>query len=100
MKPILALVFLAFGVYSAYAIFELGYLGVFSSSFANAGTLQVFLDLVIACLLILTWLVRDARDKGRNPWPYVVLTLAAGSFGPLLYLLLADRRTSAAPQGS
>ena len=54
----------------------------------------MLLDLVIACLLISSWMVIDARANGRNPWPYVAITLAAGSFGPLLYLLLAGSRAS------
>lgn len=45
------------------------------------------MDLVIALGLVLVWLVQDARAQGRNPWPWVAITLATGSFGPLLYLL-------------
>jgi hypothetical protein len=91
MKPVLILVALAFGVYTLYAIAEVGYFGIWAAGFASAGALQVLLDLVIACLLISSWMVVDARATGRNPWPYVLITLAAGSFGPLLYLLLSGR---------
>jgi hypothetical protein len=62
---------------------------------ANWGAMQVLADLVIACLLICFWMVADARERGMNPWPYVAITLFAGSFGPLLYLL---RRPSGEPR--
>ena len=53
----------------------------------------------IALLLVLAWLWQDTRANARNPYPWVVLTLAAGSIGPLLYLLTSPRETgkSAAP---
>ncbi|HUP92938.1 MAG TPA: DUF2834 domain-containing protein [Solimonas sp.] len=95
---ILAAVFAAFGLYSSYVMLEVGYFGIWSAGIANAASLQVLLDLVITCLLISSWMVIDARRNGRNAWPYVLLTLAAGSFGPLLYLLvgrLATRKSSA-----
>ena len=43
--------------------------------------------LVIALGLFLVWMWRDAKAAGRNPWPWLVLTLVAGSIGPLIYLL-------------
>ena len=95
MKPVLIAIFLLFGAYSFYAMYEVGYFGIWTAGFANAGSLQVLLDLVIACLLISSWMVIDARASGRNPWPYVAITLAAGSIGPLLYLLLAGERAPA-----
>jgi hypothetical protein len=51
----------------------------------------VLADLVIALTLVMIWLWRDARTGGRNPWPWIGLTLIAGSFGPLLYLLTQPR---------
>ncbi len=96
MKPVLLAILLPFGAYSLYVIYEVGYVGIFAAVAASPGSLQVAFDLVIACLLISWWMVIDARASGRNPWPYVLITLAAGSFGPLLYLLLAGQRDSAA----
>ena len=95
MKAVLVLASLLFGVYTLYAISQVGYFGIWAAGFANAGSLQVLLDLVISCLLISAWIAMDARANGRNPWPYLLITLLGGSFGPLLYLLLADR--AAAP---
>ena len=53
---------------------------------------QIFLDLVMACSLFLSWLVPDARRHGIVAWPYVVLTLVAGSIGGLAYLVHRGRR--------
>jgi hypothetical protein len=45
----------------------------------------------------MVWIWRDATAQGRNPWPWILATLALGSFGPLLYLLT---RPQAGPSGS
>lgn len=91
MKVALALVFAAFGAYSLYVIAELGYLGLWQALLSTLAGWQAVLDLLIASVLLLGFLWRDAQRSGRRFWPYVLLTLAAGSFGPLLYLLLAPR---------
>ncbi|MFN3303941.1 MAG: DUF2834 domain-containing protein [Roseateles sp.] len=98
MRPVLLLVFAAFGAYSLYVIWQLGYVGLWQAGMANIGTWQVLLDLVIMSVLALGWMARDARSTGRTLWPYALITVAAGSFGPLLYLLLAPR-TAAEPLG-
>lgn len=94
-KSLIVAVLAAFGALSAVALWQHGYLGIILPHFQSFGAGQVFADLVIALLLILVWMVRDARRTGRNPWPYVALTLAAGSFGPLVYLLLAPADAAA-----
>jgi hypothetical protein len=35
----------------------------------------------------MVWIWHDAKAQGRNPWPWIIATLAVGSFGPLVYLL-------------
>ena len=92
IKPrFLLCLLLPFSLLSAYAIWQVGYIGIFTSSFTNWGTLQVLCDLVIVCTLAMAWMINDARARGLNPWPFVVVTVLAGSFGPLLYLLRRGR---------
>ncbi len=88
-------VLLAFSTLSAVALWHHGYWGIIEPHFQSFGGAQVFADLVIALSLFMIWMWRDARATGRNPWPWLVLTLAAGSIGPLLYLL--GRQVSTRP---
>lgn len=82
----------AFAALTLAAVANHGYLGIFDYQFKSLAGLQVLADLAIALLLVLGWLWQDARASGRNPYPWVVLTLAAGSFGPLLYILSAPKQ--------
>ena len=72
---------------TAYAVYHYGYLAFFDLHAMNAIQIQIFIDLVIALSLFLTWMVPDARARGISPVPYVVLTLALGSIGALAYLI-------------
>lgn len=84
---ILVLILAGFGALSAWAMLSVGYVGIWRAGTAGPGSIQILVDLVIACVLAATWMVRDARERGVTAWPYVLITLSAGSFGPLLYLL-------------
>jgi len=75
-----------FSILSAYAVYKVGYVGIFDYHRHSPAGWQVFIDLVIACLLCLSWLIPEAKRNGRNPIPFVVITLFLGSLGPLLYL--------------
>ncbi|MEM7358299.1 MAG: hypothetical protein AAF431_04345 [Pseudomonadota bacterium] len=79
-----------FLVLTAYAVQQVGYIGIFDYHRHSPAGWQVFVDLVIALVLVLTWLIPQAKKNGRNPWPWVALTLVAGSIGPLLYLAVSD----------
>jgi hypothetical protein len=83
-----------FGVLSAHVMLEVGYLGIWRAGFASWGGAQLLADLVIARSLAALWIHDDARRRGLNPWPFLLLTLAAGSFGPLCYLLARERRAA------
>ncbi len=88
MNRVLIVVVLAlFGALTAVALYQHGYWGILAPHFQSTGTGQVFADLVIALVLVLIWIWHDAKATGRNPWPWVIATLALGSFGPLIYLL-------------
>jgi hypothetical protein len=95
MKTLLLAVLAAFSVLTALAVWTHGLWGIFEPLLTTLAGAQVLVDLVIALGLFLVWMWRDARRLNRNPWPWLLLTLAAGSFGPLLYLL--TRRETAAP---
>jgi hypothetical protein len=88
-------VFIAFGALTAMALLDVGYLGILKPHFQSWGGAQVFVDLVIICLLACIWMVNDAPSRGLNAWPFVLITLVAGSFGPLTYLVFREWRARA-----
>ncbi len=89
----LATVIAAFGVLTTKALLDVGFWGILAPHFQSWGAAQVFTDLVIACLLACIWMVNDAKKQNLPAWPFVALTLAAGSFGPLVYLLIRESRS-------
>jgi hypothetical protein len=78
-----------FTILTLYAVAQVGYVGIFVYHRHSPAGWQVFADLVVALVLVLTWMIPDARRAGRNPWPWVVATLFLGSIGPLVYLATA-----------
>ena len=83
----LSLVLADFVALTAYAVWVHGYAGFFELLFANAATITAAADLTIALALISVWLWQDAKKRGISAVPYLVLTLALGSVGPLAYLI-------------
>jgi len=83
----LTVLLLDFLALTGYAVYQYGYLGFFELVTANVATITAFVDLLIALTLIIVWMIRDARARGISPVPYVLLTLALGSAGPLAYLI-------------
>jgi len=86
-RIILIVTLIAFSALTAMALWRHGYWGIIEPHLQSFGGAQVFADLVIALALFMVWMWRDARATGRNPWPWIALTLTTGSIGPLIYLL-------------
>lgn len=105
---LLILILANFALLSGYAMYQVGYSGIWQAGFSSWGAMQILVDLVIVCLLASVWMIQDARARGQSPWIYVLITLVAGSFGPLLYLLRrewgqaepARYKSAAGPLGS
>lgn len=87
-RKVLIITLIILSVITALALKYDGLMGIFAPNFQSFGEFQVFFDLVIALGLFLVWMWRDAKTAGRNPLPWLVLTLAMGSFGPLMYLIV------------
>ncbi len=95
-RGLLTATVLVFGALSVAALWHHGYWGIVAPLFQSFGAAQVFADLVIALVLIMVWMWHDAKATGRNVWPWVIATLALGSFGPLVYLLTRKSAANAA----
>ena len=92
-RAVLWLALVAFSVLTGLALWHHGLWGILAPHFQSLAGGQVFADLVIALCLAIAWIWHDAKTHQRNPWPWMVATLALGSIGPLVYLL-------ARPQGA
>ncbi len=89
----------------AYAIYLYGYVGFFRQIFANLVGATAFVDLAIALVLIVVWMGDDAEQRNVSALPFLLLTLALGSVGPLLYLIRrfgdrTDRSAELAPHAA
>lgn len=69
-----------------------GYLALWRLPFQSWGNFQLFLDLVLALNLALAWMMADAKRRQIPVAPFLVLTVFAGSFGPLSYWLVREWR--------
>jgi hypothetical protein len=93
-KPILTIVLIAFGIQGVYVMSQVGYWGIWINNLNHPAGQQMLADLVIALSMVMVWMWRDAKATGRNVWPWIIVTLAAGSFGPLIYLLTSQRKAA------
>jgi len=88
----LGIVLAGFTAASFYAIEVHGYLGFFETLGSSAAGVVAFIDLVIALTLSMLWMRSDSSERGLPFWPYLLLTLALGSVGPLSYLIHREMR--------
>ncbi|MEX0271967.1 hypothetical protein AB3R30_22845 [Leptolyngbyaceae cyanobacterium UHCC 1019] len=86
-RVLIVITLILFGGLTAVAVWTDGIVGIFSSIVSSFGSAQIFVDLVIALVLVSVWMWQDAKATGRNPLPWIVATILVGSFSPLLYLL-------------
>ena len=92
MRIALFVVIALFGGFTVWVVSQVGYLGFFRSLLSTAVGWQAFIDLCISLVLFIMWMSSDAKQAGRSPWIYLLITLLLGSLGPLLYLAQRTRR--------
>ena len=91
-RAVLWLAFVLFMAFSIEVVWQFGFTGFLGWALYNGATTLVFVDLAIALTMMLVVMWRDAARHGRTAWPFVALTLAFGSAGPLLYFALRGGR--------
>lgn len=69
------------------AVRDFGYMGIFSFGLYNFATMQIFLDLIITLILLLFVIWQDTRERKVSFWPWLIISLGFGTYGPLLYML-------------
>lgn len=96
MKPVALAALIGFGALNVYALAAAG-IGALGPAVlgVNAWSAVLVTDLSIALAMACTWMYRDAKRRGKSPLPYIALTIATGSIGPLLYVLMRDEGSPA-----
>jgi len=77
-----------FAILTFYALAQVGYIGLIEFQLRSPAGWQVLADLVVSLVLVLSWIVPDAKRAGRQSWPWVVATVFTGSIAPLIYLAI------------
>ncbi len=81
-----------FVILTVVAVREHSYLGFFDLALANSATTLLSFDLIICLTLIAVWMVSDAKRRGHNVVPYLIIACFFGAAGPLLYLIVREGR--------
>ena len=87
VRIFIGIVLAVFTVESALTVYYMGYIGFFEAAVANPATQLMLLDLVLCLSMIGVWIWSDARQRGVNPIPYLIVAATFGAAGPLLYLV-------------
>ena len=93
------LLFVLFSVFTGYAVWVHGFVGVFEEIFSSTAGMLLFTDLAISLLLVTAWMWVDSRERGLRFLPYALVGLLFGSAGPLLYLIARERQSIRAGAG-
>lgn len=91
-KLVATVVLLPFLAYSLWVAATHGSFGYLDLAAREPWAMQMLLDLAITSAFSIHWMIKDARVSGRNPWPFVVLTVATGSLAALVYIVTGRRR--------
>jgi hypothetical protein len=86
-RLVATIVLVPFLAYSLWVAATCGPIGFLELAGREPWAAQLLIDLVITSAFSVHWMVRDARVTGRNPWPFVVATLAVGSVAALVYIV-------------
>ncbi len=100
-RILLGITLALFTLANLWALEQFGFAGTWESILgAEFPTKLILFDLLIALSLVMTWMWNDARERGATVWPYLLVTLALGSIGPLLYLIRRESARKAAASGA
>jgi len=83
---------LPFLALSAYVLGTAGLSGFLAALLASPSTALASVDLSLSLGLILFWMHADSRASVTPFAPYLVITLALGVAGPLMYLIHRELR--------
>ena len=84
-RTLLLVTLVLVGALTAAALRQHGDWGIVGPHLKSFGGAKMFVNLVIALTRVRMW--HDAKARGRNIRPWIVLTLPAGTIGPLPYLM-------------
>ncbi len=87
---LLLAILVPFTAWTTMLCFDQGYLGFVHLALREQWGLQMLLDLGIMVGLFSAWVIRDAKDRGIAPWPWIVAALFLGSPVALTYLIARE----------
>lgn len=99
LRSILLIAVLAiFGSYSTWLLFDIGYFAIWQAGVSSSGAIQILADLVIACVIISSWMIGDAKERGINVAPWLAGVLTTGTIAILAYLIVREFSKKSVPQ--